>query len=69
MRLFLKPRLEGRKVTESVMFADIDIVSRTVLWTRHRFREPPPGLSSLNDGSHNESISPDEQVRGDRGKI
>jgi hypothetical protein len=69
MRFLLKPRLAGRKVTESGMFANMDIVSRTVRWTQDRFREPPPSLSSLNDGSHNERISPDDEVRGDRGKI
>jgi hypothetical protein len=69
MRLFLMPRLAGRKVTESVMFAGMDIVSHTVLWTRNRFREPPPSLSSLNNGSHNESISPAREVRDNRRKI
>jgi hypothetical protein len=69
MRFLLKPRLEGRKVTESVMFVDMDIVSCTVHWTRDRFREPPPSLSSLNNGSRSESISPDEEVRDDRRKI
>jgi hypothetical protein len=69
MRFLPKSRLQGRKDTESVMFADMDIVSNTVRWLRDGCRESPPSLSSLKDGFHNERISPDEEVRGERGKI
>jgi hypothetical protein len=34
MRCLPKPHLEGRKVAESVMVADRDIVSLAVPWTR-----------------------------------
>jgi hypothetical protein len=66
MRFLPKPHPEGRKATESVMFADMDIVSLMVRWTRDTCREPPSSLSSLKDESHNESISPVKGVRGEQ---
>jgi len=66
MRYLPKPHLEGRKVAESVMVADMDIVSLAVPWTRDRCRRLPPSLSSLKDGSHHERLSLDEEGRGDR---
>jgi hypothetical protein len=66
MRFLPKPHLEGRKAAESVMVADMDIVSLTAPGTRDGGRELPPRLSSLKAGSHHKSLSPDEEVRGDR---
>jgi hypothetical protein len=66
MRCLPKPHLEGRKVAESVMVADMDIVSLAVPWTRELCRGLSPSLSSLKDGSHHECISPDEEGRDDR---
>jgi hypothetical protein len=63
MRCLPTPHLEGRKVAESVIVADMDIVSLAVPWTRDGGREPPPRLSSLKAGSHHKRLSPDEEVR------
>jgi hypothetical protein len=61
-----KLHLAGRKIAENVICADIDIVSPTVPWPRDDVRESPFSFSSLKAGSYNKSLSPDEEVRGDR---